>query len=410
MTGLKFSQESFGYLVDFPDGTFGLYDQKVEPLLASETEKAEIAEYVLDEMKISTDFHLNRPLVVWLEVTRACNLDCSHCYISAGKSRRGELTLEEWKNVIDDLSDQGVFSLIFAGGEPFLRKDFREILLHACSKDFTLSVVTNGHFLTEEILQGLPREKFRVTLSVDGIEAHNAIRGGDSTFELMKEKLELLKRLGFYVSVSTVISKMNIHELDEMLSWCQDEDIVFRTVTFNTLGRGITNSAEHRLDPEHAKASAEIFAKQKVFEVQKDKEIGRCVSKYFEYALSLMFTTKMEHCSRSIGYIASDGGVFPCVSAASTNTFGAGNVRQVPFSYLWETSFRDMRSITWDNFTKTGGACNGCDLNGPGYFCANRCPVMSLVLNRELFGCGASEFDRDDLRIRTKRLNELLGA
>ena len=41
-----------------------------------------------------------------------------------------------------------------------------------------------------------------------------------------------------------------------------------------------------------------------------------------------------------------------------------------------------------------------CPFSGKDYFCANRCPVMSLILNGELFGCGATEFEKEDLRLR----------
>jgi hypothetical protein len=29
---------------------------------------------------------------------------------------------------------------------------------------------------------------------------------------------------------------------------------------------------------------------------------------------------------------------------------------------------------------------------------------MSLILNNDLFGCGATEFEKEDLRLRTERL------
>ena len=144
---------------------------------------------------------------------------------------------------------------------------------------------------------------------------------------------------------------------------------------------------------------------QKKFEGEKDRHTGVCVSKFFNYALSLMYMTKREHCSRSIAYIAANGDVYPCVTSASAEAFGAGNVRELPFSHLWHHSFREMRAITWDNFD----VCNQCPYSGKEYFCANRCPVMSLVLNDELFGCGATEFEKEDLRLRTERLRTEMG-
>lgn len=407
MLDLKFSKEDFGYLVVFPDGSIDLYGDSASAVLDSVERKADLDPHKLDRLKIGPNFHLRRPLIVWFEVTRACDLRCSHCYIDAGRKRVGELSTSEVFGVLDDLAELGAFSLVLAGGEPYLRKDFPEIVEYACQRGFVVAIVTNGSLLTPELARRIPRDRCRVTLSVDGIEAHNRIRGGRSTFALMKERLFMLRDEGVPHSVSTVISKANIAELGDLLAWCEGEDIIFRTVTFNPLGRGLTHLRTHALSEEDAEASSALFMMQKRFEKEKDKETGMCVSKFFDYALNLMYMTRREHCSRSIAYLAANGDVYPCVSSAAVDAFKAGNVRENPFSELWETSFRDMRSITWQDFIDE--TCHQCPLNGADYFCANRCPVMSLVLNGTLLGCGATEFEKADLRLRTERLRTEMG-
>ncbi len=400
MQSLRYSREPFGYLVVFPDGSIALYGESVEPLLGAATRREELEAHRLREIMVGPDFHLSSPLIVWFEVTHRCNLTCTHCYINAGAPREDELTFDEVVSVLDDLKKLGVFSLVLAGGEPYLRRDFPEILEYAASLDFIIAVVTNGSYLTPDVLRRVPQKNCRLTLSVDGIDAHHRIRGGHSTFALMQEKLELMQEMGVPCSISTVISKENIHELEFLLHWCMERDIIFRTVTFNPLGRGLVHRGTHNLSPEDAAASANLFMLQKKFEGEKDKEIGPCVSKFFNYALNLMYMTRREHCSRSIAYLAANGDVYPCVSSAAIESFGAGNVRDRPFSELWTTSFRDMRAITWDHFK----VCNTCAYSSKDYFCANRCPCMSLVLHGELFGCGATEFEKEDLRLRTERL------
>lgn len=408
MSVLRYSREDFGYLVVFPDGSIDLYTENAAKLVSSgASTKEEFAPYRLQRLKVPADFHLRRPLIVWFEVTRACDLRCTHCYIDAGKRRHGELSTAEVFAVLDDLADLGAFSLVLAGGEPYMRSDFPEILEYAAQLGFVVAVVTNGSFLTPSIVRRIPKQNCRVTLSVDGLEAHHAIRGGRSTIELMKDRLRLLHDEEVAHSISTVISKANIHELEALLRWCMKEDIIFRTVTFNPLGRGRLNVNTHALSPEDAKASSDVFMLQKQFEKEKDKNTGVCVSKFFDYALNLMYMTRREHCSRSIAYVAANGDVYPCVSSAATETFKAGNVRETAFSTMWDESFRDMRAITWDHFIEK--TCHECPFNGDNYFCANRCPVMSLVLNGTLLGCGATEFEKEDLRLRTERLRSEMG-
>lgn len=407
MLKLRYSKENFGYLVVFPDGSIDLFNDEVEPLLNCLSARDELEPYRLKQITVGSTFHLNSPLIVWFEVTKKCNLTCTHCYIDAGHPRKAELSLEEIKAILDDLKALGVFSLVLAGGEPYIRRDFPEILEYAAKLDFIIAVVTNGSYLTPDVLEKVPKENCRITLSVDGMDAHNFIRGGNSTFNMMKEKMMLMKAMDIPHSISTVISKANIHELEKMLNWCTDNDVIFRTVTFNPLGRGLHHLQTHALTKEDAVESSNLFMMQKKFEGEKDKEIGPCVSKFFNYALNLMFMTRREHCSRSIAYIAADGEVYPCVSSAAVEAFSAGNIREHKFSQLWAHSFHDMRAITWDPFIEN--VCHDCALNSKDYFCANRCPVMSLVLNNELFGCGATEFEKEDLRLRTERLRTDLG-
>src|SRR5262245_54045477 len=71
--------------------------------------------------------------VSW-NLTRRCNLECSHCYMSAfaGADTRGELSTPECRRVMDEIAlvNPNVF-LILTGGEPLLRKDIWDIAAYA---------------------------------------------------------------------------------------------------------------------------------------------------------------------------------------------------------------------------------------------------------------------------------------
>ncbi|MBU2521646.1 MAG: radical SAM protein, partial [Proteobacteria bacterium] len=75
-----------------------------------------------------------RPVVVW-NITRRCNLKCVHCYAHAkNQSFDNELTTEEGKNLIDDLSRFKVPVLLLSGGEPTIREDLPELAAYAVEK------------------------------------------------------------------------------------------------------------------------------------------------------------------------------------------------------------------------------------------------------------------------------------
>src|SRR6266849_99396 len=89
--------------------------------------------------------------VSW-NLTQRCNLECSHCYMSAfaGAETRGELTTDECRRVMDEIAlvNPNVF-LILTGGEPLLRKDIWDIAAYASEKRFTTVLGTNGVLLRE---------------------------------------------------------------------------------------------------------------------------------------------------------------------------------------------------------------------------------------------------------------------
>ena len=83
-----------------------------------------------------------------------CNQKCKFCYAAGqtmGKAK--ELTTEQWKQVIDRLSDARVPMVTFTGGEPTQRPDIDELIGYA--KRFVTRLNTNGVNLTPELVRKL---------------------------------------------------------------------------------------------------------------------------------------------------------------------------------------------------------------------------------------------------------------
>src|SRR5512140_1777136 len=140
----SYSKEEFGCIVAFREGRFGLYGAEAGPLCERGVDSEALAPYKLTKLEITPDFHLHAPLIVWLEVTRACNLRCRHCFVSARRPQPDELSTEQILSLLDELKAQNVFSIVFSGGEPFVRSDFLDIVDYAIRLGFVVAVVTNG--------------------------------------------------------------------------------------------------------------------------------------------------------------------------------------------------------------------------------------------------------------------------
>ena len=85
---------------------------------------------------MNLDFNNNPFIVIW-ELTRACQLKCSHCRAEAQYHRHPlELTFEEGKKLIDDIYEMENPMLVFTGGDPLMRPDVYDIAEYAVKKVF----------------------------------------------------------------------------------------------------------------------------------------------------------------------------------------------------------------------------------------------------------------------------------
>lgn len=92
------------------------------------------------------------------EITAPYRLDCALTYRLPPESAPEsaplervdrELTTEEWKTVIDRAWEAGIPHLIFTGGEPTLRDDLVDLLLHAEANGQVTGLLTNGRRLAD---------------------------------------------------------------------------------------------------------------------------------------------------------------------------------------------------------------------------------------------------------------------
>ena len=188
------------------------------------------------------------PLGGSLELTLRCNLRCRHCYIHASAARsperqrggspladargdREEMTTDEVCRVLDQLADAGVLNLLLTGGEIFVRRDFKEIYLHARRRGFLLTLFTNATRVNEELANFLaahaPR---RIEISLYGHSAgtYEAVTGLKGSFTAFRNGLEHLLRRKLPVYLKAMLLRSNAHEFSAMKAWAESLNRPFR--------------------------------------------------------------------------------------------------------------------------------------------------------------------------------------
>lgn len=154
-------------------------------------------------------------LVSW-NVTAACNLRCSHCYLDGGRRRRGELSTRQGLRLIDQLAEAGTEMLILTGGEPLLRRDLPGLASHAARKGMAVVLGTNGT-LIDGARARLLRESGVVAagISLDSLDParHDAFRGLPGAWRRAVAGMEACLAEGIGVLVHTTALRMNEQEI-----------------------------------------------------------------------------------------------------------------------------------------------------------------------------------------------------
>lgn len=174
------------------------------------------------------------PRVIDLELTNRCNLRCRMCWFygegGVGDKHRGrELSTEEVFRVIDQAAR--FKSVVYLGGaEPFLRRDFFDILGYIKARGLFVSFTTNGTLLDPGKIETLVNlEVDQVTFSVDGIEQlHDNIRGEGTYRRVVRAIAELSKcrkQRGStrpFISINMTVSENLATHLQETLHAVMD--------------------------------------------------------------------------------------------------------------------------------------------------------------------------------------------
>ena len=395
---VRIRKEEFGYTLAFANGELDWYDDSVGPLLLKGTTKGELDEHRIESFPLHDNFHLSAPLVAWIELTRACNLPCKHCYISAGRPRAHELSTSEILSLLEQLKAQGVLVVVFLGGEPTLHPGFTRIVQYAHELGLVLSIGSNGTYINQELIDALPREECFVSVSLDGVQFQQELRVG-STFDDIRARLLLLKQNAIPTGIMCVLTDRNADEVEEILDFAIEHDFYFGSTPFSPIGRG-QHYPELLPGPHLAAQTARLYERDAAHEQRMMAKTGLCFTKVFQKCYVISKATRREFCGTALVYIQSDGDVYPCTTCSSARRFRAGNVRESTFSDIWEHGFRNLRAISWDDFA----GCKTCDLAQEPYFCTARCPVLSEVYTGDPLQCGSTPYLMESLRIRTKVL------
>lgn len=180
--------------------------------------------YLIKSLKarIKLLFKKTTPLRVVHLITTRCNLKCSFC--ECHKLSYNEMDTDEIKSAMNCFKNMGTFAWGFSGGEPLLRKDLKELLIHAKKLDFYTSIVTNGTLL-DNIKQISPQLVDFMMVSFHGTRERTKSINGDQYTDAVYSTVDYLCNQNFNLCLSSTFDDASRDDIDFTLDYAKSKNI-----------------------------------------------------------------------------------------------------------------------------------------------------------------------------------------
>lgn len=172
------------------------------------------------------------PLSGTFELTPRCNMNCRMCYIRMSeeemRERGREITAAEWIHLAEEMKKEGMLFLLLTGGEPFLRKDFKEIYTALARMGLVLTINTNGTLITEETVAWLkenPPARINITLYGASNETYERLCGNPHGFTQATRAIELLRESGIFININASFTNWNLEDMEAIYAFAKERKI-----------------------------------------------------------------------------------------------------------------------------------------------------------------------------------------
>lgn len=200
---------------------------------------------------IITEAHYGLIPRISLAVTNKCNLNCDYCCKDSSIEKEEKLEIEDLKRIIDKIVELNPINLTISGGEPLIRRDFKEFIDYTKSLyNEKLILCTNGMLINSKNAEYIAKNFYAVEISLDGYDEDTCseIRGR-GVFNKVMESIELLKNSGCdRISLSMVVGKHNYHYKTKFEELNKRLGTTAMIRCFCSYGRGSENNKKYLED------------------------------------------------------------------------------------------------------------------------------------------------------------------
>lgn len=205
------------------------------------------------------------PVSGTFELTPRCNLNCKMCYIhkslkpnttadfslsqcvaepentevakcSGECTPQGEKSTEYWLSLAEEARNAGMLLLLLTGGEPLLRKDFREIYLGCRNLGLLVSVNTNGTLIDEDTVRFFkdnPPQRLNISVYGASPETYTELCGSKDAYQKVINAVKALKEAGVNIKLNYTLTPYNKHDALKVADFAEEVGVPIQAATYS---------------------------------------------------------------------------------------------------------------------------------------------------------------------------------
>lgn len=171
------------------------------------------------------------PIIANILILNRCNLKCFYCYPDVFNRNIEDMSLENFKKIIDILHSKGTKLVFLLGGEPLLRDDLSQFVDYVTKKGMFCEVVTNGYFVRQRL--GALKKADSVCVSIDGDEESHDKNRGRGSYKKAIDAIDILLAYKIHTRIKAVVTKNNLNAVEFLASLAKEKGLVLMAITPN---------------------------------------------------------------------------------------------------------------------------------------------------------------------------------
>lgn len=181
----------------------------------------------------------NIPISGTFELTPLCNMNCRMCYIRMSAREMHERgtarSADEWIEMGRVCAENGLLFLLLTGGEPFMRRDFKQIYTGLKKFGLIISINSNGTMITEEIADFLVKDapsRVNITLYGGSDKTYERLCGNPHGYTQAVRGIKLLAERGIDVFINASFTKFNADDMYMIFEFADKNNLTVNPVSY----------------------------------------------------------------------------------------------------------------------------------------------------------------------------------